>query len=79
MSAALLVTLLTQFQNCTVLTDVNGCSVPFGIDVPFKDVFTPACLNHDVCFRCVGLLLEQPIPARHTASEQRCYDVIIMF
>ena len=54
MTVGTLITLLAHFQNCTVLTDVNGCSIPFGADVPYKDVFTPACLNHDVCYRCVS-------------------------
>ncbi|XP_066915435.1 uncharacterized protein [Clytia hemisphaerica] len=52
--ATILVSLVTMTtaQSCGVLKDVNGCSVPFGLEIPFKNTFEPACLNHDVCYRC---------------------------
>uniref|UniRef100_A0A7M5UUF2 Uncharacterized protein n=1 Tax=Clytia hemisphaerica TaxID=252671 RepID=A0A7M5UUF2_9CNID len=52
--AVALVSLLTRFQNCTVIQDSDRCSIPFGFHVPFKDEFTPACLHHDACYGCGG-------------------------
>ena len=57
--ATILVSLvaLTTAQSCSVLQEVNGCTIPFGLDIPFKNTFEPACLNHDVCYRCVSRAL----------------------
>eukprot|EP00112_Aurelia_sp_Birch-Aquarium-sp1_P007971 Seg187.12 transcript_id=Seg187.12/GoldUCD/mRNA.D3Y31 product="Conodipine-M alpha chain" protein_id=Seg187.12/GoldUCD/D3Y31 len=30
----------------------NGCSVPLGMNAPYKDQFTPACNKHDICYGC---------------------------
>ena len=38
-------------SSCSVMH--NGCSVPFGINIPYKSTFTPACEKHDVCYYCV--------------------------
>ena len=35
-------------------TMINGCSVPWGIDFPYKEFFLPACNRHDVCYSCVS-------------------------
>lgn len=38
---------------CT--TDIkltNGCSIPWGIEFPYKEFFLPACQRHDVCYVC---------------------------
>ena len=37
--------------SCRIETD--GCSAP-AKNVPFIDVFTPACVRHDICYRCVS-------------------------
>nr|QNH72513.1 toxin candidate TRINITY_DN7890_c0_g1_i1 [Isarachnanthus nocturnus] len=37
---------------CEVDRQTNGCSVPFGIDAPFKREFIPACDKHDICYGC---------------------------
>ena len=34
----------------------NGCSVPLGLDTPFKKTFTEACNKHDICYGCVSSL-----------------------
>lgn len=43
-------------SKCTVLDDINGCSVPLRLPFPYKAQFTPACNSHDVCYRCVSVL-----------------------
>ena len=35
----------------------NGCSVPLGMNAPYKDQFTPACNKHDICYGCVSIFL----------------------
>ena len=42
---------------CAVLDDVNGCSTPFKLSLPYKDQFTQSCNSHDVCYRCVSRIL----------------------
>lgn len=37
---------------CEADKHANGCSVPLGIDTPFKETFTKACNKHDVCYGC---------------------------
>ena len=54
-AAVTLMSIITQYQHCTVIKESDGCSVPFGLDVPYKDVFTPACYHHDACYRCVSV------------------------
>ena len=54
-AAVALVSLLAQIENCTVIKMSDHCSVPFGLNVPYKDVFTPACLQHDACYQCVSI------------------------
>lgn len=39
---------------CTVLSDINGCTVPFKLPLPYVKEFTPSCNSHDVCYRCVS-------------------------
>lgn len=34
----------------------NGCSVPLGMEAPYKASFTPACNKHDICYGCVSIL-----------------------
>ena len=33
---------------------IDGCSVPFGLPFFFKELFTPSCNRHDICYRCVS-------------------------
>nr|QNH72507.1 toxin candidate TRINITY_DN36719_c0_g1_i1 [Pachycerianthus maua] len=37
---------------CEVDRQTNGCSVPFGMEAPFKRQFIPACDKHDICYGC---------------------------
>ncbi|ESO98366.1 hypothetical protein LOTGIDRAFT_159171 [Lottia gigantea] len=37
---------------CNRNGDINGCSIPFGLPLPFKQKFTPSCYKHDVCYFC---------------------------
>ena len=39
--------------------DVNGCGSGFTADVPlpYRDIMTPSCNNHDVCYDCVRVFL----------------------
>ena len=39
---------------CDADTYANGCSVPLGLDTPFKETFTKACDKHDICYGCVS-------------------------
>ncbi|ESO98368.1 hypothetical protein LOTGIDRAFT_159173 [Lottia gigantea] len=48
--AAGLVGLVTA--QCNRNGDINGCSIPFGLPLPFKQKFTPSCYKHDVCYFC---------------------------
>ena len=41
-------------NQCTVLSDINGCTVPFKLPLPYVKEFTPSCNSHDVCYRCVS-------------------------
>ena len=46
-----------DFQQCYTNEElINGCSVPWGFDFPYKTMFTPACDYHDVCYSCVSLM-----------------------
>ena len=38
--------------SCPAVNYTNGCSVPIK-SFPFVKTFEPACLIHDVCYRCV--------------------------
>ena len=38
--------------SCRIETD--GCSSPVK-NAPFINVLTPACVRHDVCYRCVSM------------------------
>ena len=38
--------------HCDADTYTNGCSVPLGLDTPFKKTFTEACNKHDICYGC---------------------------
>eukprot|EP00111_Clytia_hemisphaerica_P019372 TCONS_00057185-protein len=33
---------------------INGCSVPWGFNFPYKGLFTLACDYHDVCYSCAA-------------------------
>ena len=44
-------------QLCNADKHANGCSVPLGINAPYKSDFTPACNKHDICYGCVSLSL----------------------
>ena len=44
--------LLRDVKACSITTD--GCSVPLSLPFPYKKDFTPACMKHDVCYRCVS-------------------------
>ncbi|XP_065650171.1 conodipine-P1 [Hydra vulgaris] len=37
---------------CLVNEHLNGCSTPFHLPLPYKGMFTPACMTHDICYRC---------------------------
>ena len=39
---------------CNADKHTNGCSVPLGINAPYKKDFTPACNKHDICYGCVS-------------------------
>nr|QNH72512.1 toxin candidate TRINITY_DN6453_c0_g1_i1 [Isarachnanthus nocturnus] len=40
-------------DKCDALKTLDGCSAPFGKNSFFyRDVFTPACFRHDICYRC---------------------------
>ncbi|XP_065656529.1 conodipine-P1 [Hydra vulgaris] len=39
-------------KKCLVTDFLNGCSTPFHLPLPYKAMFTPACMTHDVCYRC---------------------------
>lgn len=41
-------------QLCNADKHTNGCSVPLGINAPYKEDFTPACNKHDICYGCVS-------------------------
>nr|KAG5712215.1 hypothetical protein BaRGS_014565 [Batillaria attramentaria] len=30
----------------------NGCSIPFNMNYFYKDLFTPSCNKHDICYGC---------------------------
>lgn len=40
---------------CEADRQANGCSVPLGIEAPFKRQFTPSCNKHDICYGCVSM------------------------
>ena len=42
-------------NHCKADKHTNGCSVPLGMNAPFKDDFKPACNKHDICYGCVSL------------------------
>ena len=39
-------------SNCPVI--MNGCSIPGDLPFVYKELFTPACNKHDVCYYCVS-------------------------
>nr|QNH72511.1 toxin candidate TRINITY_DN5546_c0_g1_i1 [Ceriantheomorphe brasiliensis] len=42
-----------QKEQCESLKELDGCSAPFGDESYFyRGFFTPACLRHDICYRC---------------------------
>ena len=43
-------------DSCVYDEHTNGCSTPTGIE-PYRDTFTPACNEHDVCYFCVSDLV----------------------
>ena len=45
---------LSRPQICNADKHANGCSVPLGINAPYKNDFTPACNKHDICYGCVS-------------------------
>ena len=45
---------LARPQACSADKHANGCSVPLGINAPYKADFTPACNKHDICYGCVS-------------------------
>ena len=38
---------------------INGCSVPWGFNFPYKGLFTLACDYHDVCYSCVSIFMNK--------------------
>ena len=40
---------------CSYQNHINGCSVPGNLPFIYKERFTPACNEHDVCYFCVGV------------------------
>nr|QNH72503.1 toxin candidate TRINITY_DN20991_c0_g3_i3 [Ceriantheomorphe brasiliensis] len=40
-------------EQCPALEELDGCSAPYG-EKPkyYRVVFTPACIRHDICYRC---------------------------
>ena len=45
---------LSVEENCDADAYADGCSVPLGLDTPFKKTFTKACNKHDICYGCVS-------------------------
>lgn len=45
--------LVMDAKACSITND--GCSIPLSLPFPYKKDFTPACIKHDVCYRCVSL------------------------
>ena len=41
---------------------VNGCSVPLGFPMPYRDIFKPACDRHDICHSCVSIFFPYSKP-----------------
>ena len=61
-STALLLGLLLAKVKADVCADfANGCSVPFKLQYFNKDLFTPSCNRHDVCYRCVRISHTTPL------------------
>lgn len=48
-------------NSCVYNEHTNGCSTPTGYE-PYRDEFTPACNEHDVCYFCVSSVLVKGIP-----------------
>ncbi|XP_002166291.1 uncharacterized protein LOC100209286 [Hydra vulgaris] len=42
---------LVDYQQCVNKLS-NGCSIPLNLPFPYKEVFLPACIYHDVCYHC---------------------------
>ena len=40
-------------STCVSDEHINGCSTPTGHE-PYREEFTPACNEHDVCYFCVS-------------------------
>ena len=49
--------LTNSTRMCAADGHSNGCSVPLGMDAPYKTSFTPACNKHDICYGCVSTFL----------------------
>ena len=59
----LLLLLVAASQDVTGLSDhcqlnnssyVNGCTMPWDLDIWYTDLFEEACNIHDICYFCVS-------------------------
>ncbi|XP_021357360.1 uncharacterized protein LOC110452926 isoform X1 [Mizuhopecten yessoensis] len=52
LASALLMAAESQTHSCDENPFHNGCTIPFNIDIPFRNSFLPACKRHDICYKC---------------------------
>ena len=61
-SIALLLVLLPAKVKAGECADhSNGCSIPLDLDFFYRDLFTPACVKHDICYGCVRKVSFLPV------------------
>ncbi|XP_033762137.1 uncharacterized protein LOC117343758 [Pecten maximus] len=52
LACVLFVSVSSQRYTCDNNPFNNGCTIPFGLDIPFSNSFLPACRRHDICYKC---------------------------
>ncbi|XP_021357361.1 uncharacterized protein LOC110452926 isoform X2 [Mizuhopecten yessoensis] len=57
LASALLMAAESQTHSCDENPFHNGCTIPFNIDIPFRNSFLPACKRHDICYKCTEPLI----------------------
>nr|QNH72508.1 toxin candidate TRINITY_DN38706_c0_g2_i1 [Pachycerianthus maua] len=55
-------------DQCKYLKELDGCSLPSDLITQFRDVLTPACFRHDVCYRCA---------AYYNWSKEKCDEAFL--
>ena len=48
-----------KVEPCDAHDKTNGCSIPFGWNYFYKDIFKPDCDKHDICYSCVRMKSEK--------------------